>query len=89
MGSSYRRAAFTRFAKDITVGLRWNVTPEFMVRAEYHRVNGTGWLSTLDNPVSGDLSSIGISFQSSAPTGSSHAAWKRILIKAMQFSGRA
>ncbi|SDZ94881.1 hypothetical protein [Nitrosospira multiformis] len=45
-----------RFAKDITVGLRWNVTPEFMLRAEYHRVNGTGWLSTLDNPNSGDLS---------------------------------
>ncbi len=40
----------SRFAKDITVGLRWNVTPEFMLRAEYHRVNGTGWLSRLDNP---------------------------------------
>ncbi len=40
----------TRFAKDITVGLRWNVTPEFMLRAEYHHVNGTGWLSRLDNP---------------------------------------
>lgn len=39
----------SRFAKDITVGLRWNVTPEFMLRAEYHRVNGTGWLSRLDN----------------------------------------
>ncbi len=49
------RPAFTRFAKDITVGLRWNITPELMVRAEYHRVNGTGWLSTLDNPVPGDL----------------------------------
>ena len=41
----------SRFAKDITVGLRWNVTPEFMLRAEYHRVNGTGWLSRLDNPI--------------------------------------
>lgn len=50
------RPAHSRFAKDITVGLRWNVTPEFMLRAEYHRVNGTGWLSTLDNPVPGDLS---------------------------------
>lgn len=45
-----------RYAKDITVGLRWNVTPEFMLRAEYHRVNGTAWLSTLDNPTSGDMS---------------------------------
>ncbi len=43
-------APHSRFAKDITVGLRWNVTPEFMLRAEYHRVNGTGWLSRLDNP---------------------------------------
>lgn len=40
----------SRFAKDLTVGLTWNVTPEFMLRAEYHRVNGTAWLSTLDNP---------------------------------------
>lgn len=49
-------AAHRRFAKDITVGVRWNITPEFMLRAEYHRVNGTAWLSTLDNPTPGDLS---------------------------------
>jgi hypothetical protein len=42
--------ADTRFAKDITVGLRWNVTPEFMLRVEYHHVNGNAWLSSLDNP---------------------------------------
>lgn len=41
----------SRYAKDFTVGLRWNVTPEFMVRAEYHHVNGTGWISRLDNPL--------------------------------------
>jgi hypothetical protein len=39
----------SRFAKDIAAGVRWNVTPQFMLRAEYHRVNGTGWLSTIDN----------------------------------------
>jgi hypothetical protein len=50
------RQAHNRFAKDITVGLRWNITPEFMLRAEYHRVNGTGWLSTLDNPNAADMS---------------------------------
>jgi len=44
------RPAHSRFAKDITAGLRWNITPSFMLRAEYHRVNGTAWLSTLDNP---------------------------------------
>lgn len=46
--------AHSRFAKDLTVGLRWNITPELMLRAEYHRVNGTAWLSILDNPVSAD-----------------------------------
>lgn len=45
------RPAHSRYAKDITVGLRWNITPEFMLRAEYHHVIGTGWLSRLDNPV--------------------------------------
>lgn len=53
-GSDYAansgKPAHTRFAKDLTVGLRWNVTPSFMLRTEYHRVNGTGWLSGLDNP---------------------------------------
>ncbi len=44
------RPDHSRFAKDLTVGLRWNITPSIMLRAEYHRVNGTGWLSTLDNP---------------------------------------
>ena len=48
--------SYSRFARDITVGLRWNVTPAFMLRTEYHRVNGTAWLSTLDNPVPGDTS---------------------------------
>lgn len=43
--------AYSRYARDITVGLRWNVTPEFMLRAEYHHVTGTAWLSTLDNPL--------------------------------------
>lgn len=47
--------AFTRFARDITVGLRYDVTPSFMLRAEYHHVDGTGWLSPLDNPNVGDL----------------------------------
>jgi hypothetical protein len=44
------RPAHSRFAKDLTFGLRWNVTPSFMLTTEYHRVNGTAWLSTLDNP---------------------------------------
>jgi hypothetical protein len=42
--------AHSRFAKDLTVGLRWDITPSLMLRAEYHNVNGTGWLSALENP---------------------------------------
>lgn len=41
---------FMLFARDWTAGLRYDVTPNFMVRAEYHRINGTGWLSPLENP---------------------------------------
>ena len=42
--------AYTRFAKDLTLGLRWNINTQIMARFEYHRINGTGWLSPLDNP---------------------------------------
>ena len=45
-----RRPAYSRFAKDLTVGLNWNINPQFSLRAEYHRVNGTGSLPFLDNP---------------------------------------
>jgi len=54
--ASSGRPAHTQFAKDLTVGLRWNVTPKIMIRAEYHRINGTGWLSILDNPDAFDTS---------------------------------
>lgn len=37
------------FSKDWTAGIRINVTEDLMVRAEYHRVHGTGWLSRAEN----------------------------------------
>jgi len=40
---------YSRFAKDWTLGLRWDVSPQFMLRTELHQVNGTGWLSLLEN----------------------------------------
>jgi len=43
--------AYSRFAKDWTVGLRVEVLPRMLISAEYHNVNGTGWLSGLENPV--------------------------------------
>ncbi len=45
-----RLPGFTRYAKDWTVGLRFDVTPQFMLRAEVHRVDGTGFLAAQDNP---------------------------------------
>ncbi|BBL71440.1 OprO/OprP family phosphate-selective porin [Methylogaea oryzae] len=41
---------YTQYAKDWTVGLRYDITPKLMLQTEYHRVNGTGWLPPLDNP---------------------------------------
>jgi len=41
--------AYGRYARDFTLGLKKVFTPSFMVRAEYHQVDGTAWLSTLDN----------------------------------------
>ena len=45
-----RRPGFTRFSKDWTTGVRFDLTPEFMLRAEYHRVDGTAYLPVQDNP---------------------------------------
>ncbi len=42
---------YSRYGKDWTVGLRWDVTPKVMLRAELHHVTGTVWLPALDNPV--------------------------------------
>ncbi len=41
--------AHTRFAKDITLGLLWDITHAWMTRIEYHYVEGTAWLPVLDN----------------------------------------
>lgn len=38
------------YATDWTAGLRWDINAYAMVRAEYHRVNGSGWLPLQDNP---------------------------------------
>ena len=41
---------YMRFAKDWTTGIRWDVNQYLMLRAEWHKVRGTGWLSLLENP---------------------------------------
>jgi len=47
--TGYKAPAHNHYAKDITIGLRWNITPAIMLSTEYHRINGTAWLSPLDN----------------------------------------
>ncbi|MCX7195977.1 MAG: hypothetical protein NTV37_08900 [Proteobacteria bacterium] len=49
------RPGFTRFSKDWTAGMRYDLTPELMLRAEYHRVDGTGYLPVQDNPITSAL----------------------------------
>jgi len=41
---------FSRYARDWTFGLRYEILPSLMLSAEYHHVNGTGWLARLENP---------------------------------------
>lgn len=58
-GNKYARANgkpdFTQYTKDWTLGLRYDVTPEFMLRAEYHNIEGTSILPSLDNPADSNL----------------------------------
>jgi len=38
------------YAKDLTFGLRWEFLDDWLVAAEYHNIDGTAWLSPIDNP---------------------------------------
>jgi hypothetical protein len=31
-------------------GVRWDITSSVMLRAEYHHIRGTGWITVEDNP---------------------------------------
>jgi hypothetical protein len=42
--------AHSQFADDLTVGLQWMPHPRLLLAAEYHHVDGTGWLPSQDNP---------------------------------------
>ncbi|WP_238985370.1 hypothetical protein [Nitrosococcus halophilus] len=48
--SGHQRFAHRRFADDWMVGLRWDVTPSVMLRAEFHHIRGTAWITLEDNP---------------------------------------
>ncbi|MCG6658476.1 hypothetical protein HOP52_12000 [Halomonas campisalis] len=42
--------AHSQFADDLTLGLQWTPHPKLLLAAEYHHVDGTGWLPSQDNP---------------------------------------
>ncbi|MCE8033775.1 hypothetical protein EKK97_19510 [Billgrantia tianxiuensis] len=42
--------AHTQYANDVTLGVQWTVTPRVLLAAEYHHVDGTGWLPLQDEP---------------------------------------
>lgn len=42
--------AHNSFQKDNTFGVRWHATPKFLLQAEYHDIDGTALLPSLDNP---------------------------------------
>jgi len=46
----FSKPAYSQWAKDFTLGVGWQVTPEFSARVEWHRVFGTAWLPEQDNP---------------------------------------
>jgi len=53
--SGKRAAAFglpnhIAYANDWMFGLRYDINSSWMLRADYHRIHGTAWLSQADNP---------------------------------------
>lgn len=47
--------AHSRYSKILAAGIRWDLSPEFMLRAEYQRHNGTFVLSSRENPIPADM----------------------------------
>lgn len=44
-----RGAAHSRFARDLTFGLKWQPQSSLLFSAEYHNIDGTGWIPPSDN----------------------------------------
>lgn len=44
------KAPHTFYSKDWIAGVGWSPTPNWLFRAEYHHVTGTGWVAEQDNP---------------------------------------
>lgn len=46
----FGKPAHTQYAFDWTVGMGWRPDQNWLFRAEWHKVEGTGWLAVQDNP---------------------------------------
>ena len=44
------RPHYSQFAKDWTLGIRWDINHHWMVSFEHHWIDGTAWLPTQNNP---------------------------------------
>lgn len=45
----FNKAPYNFFAKDVTLGIGWKPDPAWLLRAEYHYIDGAGWLPEQDN----------------------------------------
>ncbi len=48
--TSIGQAAHKGYSKDWTFALRWDISSQIMLRTEYHIIEGTSWISNIDNP---------------------------------------
>jgi hypothetical protein len=49
------RPAYAQWSKDYTRGVGWRASPNITLRAEWHNIQGTGWLAVQDNLGTGVL----------------------------------
>ncbi len=42
--------AHMSYAKSAMLGIRWDINTSMMLRAEYHNIDGSNWLTSADNP---------------------------------------
>ena len=54
-GSQFTTAS-DAYAQDWTIGVRYQIDRHWLVSAELHKVDGTAWLSSQENPVASDQS---------------------------------
>jgi len=47
--AEYGVPAHMFYGEDLTFGVRWDITSQIMLRAEYHRIEGSSWLSSREN----------------------------------------